>query len=230
MLAYDGEKTVFSSGAEEAVHVAGGQVTPLRPSGYRTVPTFRGILCLCVTQAETRLIRLDRKAQISTVVKDVDRAVLAENGKTVIYQQEGGLFSIPANAESTAKSVKLASGIRDGWLISRDKTALFYQDREGISWYLELGGEPVRVTDETVTKAFSAGSEQFVYQTDGRLFYTSGGKGSRVSGFSGEADFLETAFRLLEIDLTDSFWCLAGQEGSLYISTDGKDFARISPE
>ncbi len=227
VLLFDGEKTVFSENGEEPVTVADAELIPLRKSGYRAVPTFKDILALCSEEGTYRLVRLDSALKTKTVVRDVRRACLADNGDQIVYQQGSGLYVMPVQA-SAAESRKLASEVNDGWLISRDKKAVFYCS-DGISWYQKLDKDAVTVTEYTVKAECAVGTNTFLYQMDGITYYTSGEKGSRISGFNGEADKLAAAYQLLELDLEDSFWCLAVKDDQLYLTTDGRKFSKIIP-
>ncbi|MDR1330237.1 MAG: zinc ribbon domain-containing protein [Oscillospiraceae bacterium] len=171
------------------------------------------------------ITRINAKFEASSVARDrnINGAVLADDGRTIIYSKSGGLYKIDGLKEN-ADTVELVDGDVDGFIVTKDGSTIYfnsYNEAAPSELYYQKGtGKPI-VIDASFS-SFSYGplaifKEDILYYVDNfELYVFTGAKGKLVSEFDDKVIGVSAGLYSIIVRTTD------GSKEFSYHSTDGK--------
>lgn len=221
-IGYDGTKTYFSENGRERTDVGKGQFRPLtamsgvKDSIYIGWSSFKNNL---YTQSNA-VYKLNGKLEMDKIVSSTEDLLLLNDGKTISYIRNYKLY-ICNTAAGTPAPKQLASDVYD-YIPSRNGKLFLYETRDDETFTVTSGGKSQKILDDTVKDWAWGGDSGFVFLLDEVLYFTSGGKGTKVSGVKGDVN---------ELKATTEYVLIAADDREVvYISVNGKSATKIWEE
>lgn len=224
ILLTDGSNTYFSEYGGERIKIASVPLQLVAPDNLaRSQEMIYGVRNLkdrfYITSSNpegNHIYHLNTRLELSSLLKNIPVWSLMQDEETLLYEKNQNLYYI--NLRNIDKGESKVAGHVKGWRHSGDGKRVLFVDDEGESWFTTLGREPKRITAETInTEEVIPLEGGFVYEIGGSLFYTNGGKGSKISGLSDEVLSLGGDGFLVVVE------CL---NGDVFISTNGKKYTK----
>ena len=224
ILLTDGSNTYFSEYGGERMKIASVPLQLVAPDNLaRSQEMIYGVRNLkdrfYITSSNpegNHIYHLNTRLELSSLLKNISVWSLMQDEETLLYEKNQNLYYI--NLRNIDKGESKVAGHVKGWRHSGDGKRVLFVDDEGESWFATLGREPKRITAETInTEEVIPLEGGFVYEIGGSLFYTNGGKGSKISGLSDEVLSLGGDGFLVVVE------CL---NGDVFISTNGKKYTK----
>ena len=224
VMVAESEATYFSENGKERRRLSLDSLSILFPAGaaYSDFILGRESLKGCCfrtrTESNSAVYFLDHSGALIPVLKGLSKVpLLTHDGKDLYYEKGGVLYRQRISA-ADAMEVILMEGVKD-YLFSQDFKSVLYVNKDNETCFLKIGGKESRVTDEAVDiKRTVACRSGFVYESGGLLYFTNGGKASRVSGISDDVERL----------YGNSHWVVAEcSTGEVFVSTDGRRFTKL---
>lgn len=224
LLLTDGSNTYFSEYGGERIKIASAPLELLAPDSLACsrgmiygVKNLKDRFYITSSNPEgNHVYHLNDRLELSSLLKNIPVWSLMEDGQTLLYEKNQNLYYINLRNTDGGES-KVVGSVR-GWRHSGDGKRVLFVDDEGESWFATLGREPKRITAETINTDEAVPLESgFVYEIDGSLFYTDGGKGSKISGLSDDVLSLKGDGFLVIVEC---------HNGDVFISTNGKKYTR----
>jgi hypothetical protein len=219
----DGTRTYFSAKGGERQEVSKTALKILLPGRAMKDSRFAGVKDLKSQLYYTynssdgyAVYKLNSKLETSSCVKNAFSLTLQEDGKTITYLKNDKLYLMNTSA-SSPEGKQLAAEV-DSYLSSVDGKLFLYENEEKETFTVNTSGKSQKVIGESVSEWAAVGSG-FVYIIDEELYFTSGGKGSKVSGFSDEAKDL-MGYR--------DYVLIQGEDEATYMTKDGKKIIKIA--
>ncbi len=237
----------------EAVKISSSLLRPLLPmscaepmenSYFEEFPfvgcrDFKKAFFYQLSDGSASVYSLDKDLKTSALVRNVTMnyrfgPFLLDDGKTLLYVKNGDLYQIELG-KADADSEKLIKDIgKQYYRISSDGSSLiYYDDEDECLMYLKRGEKAVSVFEDSIDDAVPAGDKGFLILSDDELFYTEGGRASRVKGIMDGDLYIADSASMLNYrnPVQKCFYVLAewmeDNEMRLYMSTDGKNFTEI---
>ena len=148
------------------------------------------------------------------VVKDVSNYVLRSDGKTLVYFKKDKIARINI-AKEDADPVTMAEDV-ESFIATSDGALIMFRDDNGDYCTIKNNSKAQKVTDE-LDDYYSFGDKGIIYEIDDELFLTTGGKGTKLSGFGDYESLSVSRFYIL----------VTNEDGDVYQSTTGKSFTKI---
>lgn len=224
ILLTDGSNTYFSEYGGERIKIASVPLQLVAPDNLaRSQEMIYGVRNLkdrfyisSSNPEGNHIYHLNTRLELSSLLKNIPVWSLMQDEETLLYEKNQNLYYI--NLRNIDKGESKVAGHVKGWRHSGDGKRVLFVDDEGESWFATLGREPKRITAETInTEEVIPLEGGFVYEIGGSLFYTNGGKGSKISGLSDEVLSLGGDGFLVVVE------CL---NGDVFISTNGKKYVK----
>lgn len=223
VLVSDGAGTYFSEKGREREKLLSQAMILLPPQGMATDENgFYGTGdlkdCFYVSAGTGGLTvyQLNGRLELNSLMKNVMTPALLSDGRTMVYSKNGNLYRMDLKKPED-RETKLADSHR-GFRVSMSGKNILFIDEEGETWFAQAGGSTRRVTADTVDLSRTVGLKNgFVYEMEGSLYYTNGGKPSKISGLTDDV-----------LTLTgNGFWVMAEcRNGDVFVSTNGRSFTR----
>ncbi|MBQ6075890.1 MAG: hypothetical protein IJK86_07075 [Lachnospiraceae bacterium] len=225
ILVSDGVSTYFSEKGGEREKISSQPMILLPPQGIAWDSAgFYGIDSLkerCYLAAGTgglTVYQLTGKLELNSLIRNVMTPGLLSDGRTMVYTKNGNLYWMDLKKPED-RETKIADNVRS-FRVSMSGRSLLYIDEEGETWFAKTGSSARRVTADTIDLyGASAGlNGGFVYELEGSLYFTDGGKPVKVSGLSDDVLTLSG----------NGFWVMAEcRNGDVFVSTNGKSYTRF---
>ena len=224
ILLTDGSNTYFSEYGGERIKIASVPLQLVAPDNLAHsremiygVRNLKDRFYITSSNPEgNHIYHLNTRLELSSLLKNIPVWSLMQDEETLLYEKNQNLYYI--NLRNIDKGESKVAGHVKGWRHSGDGKRVLFVDDEGESWFATLGREPKRITAETInTEEVIPLEGGFVYEIGGSLFYTNGGKGSKISGLSDEVLSLGGDGFLVVVE------CL---NGDVFISTNGKKYVK----
>lgn len=224
ILLTDGSNTYFSEYGGERIKIASVPLQLVAPDNLAHsremiygVRNLKDRFYITSSNPEgDHIYHLNTRLELSSLLKNIPVWSLMQDEETLLYEKNQNLYYI--NLRNIDKGESKLAGHVKGWRHSGDGKRVLFVDDEGESWFATLGREPKRITAETISMEEVIPLEGgFVYEIGGSLFYTNGGKGSKISGLSDEVLSLGGDGFLVVVE------CL---NGDVFISTNGKKYVK----
>ncbi|MBO4872371.1 MAG: zinc-ribbon domain-containing protein [Lachnospiraceae bacterium] len=221
-VANDGSKTYFSEKAGERVEISKSVMRILLPARTMKDSRFVGVGSLkdqlysvYASGDGYTVYRLNKKLETNSLVRNVFSLSLQEDGKTISYLKNEKLYLMNTSA-SDPEGKLLASNVES--FVSAVNGKLFlYENEDKETFTVNTSGKSQKVVGESVAEWAAVGSG-FLYVIDDELYFTSGGKGSKVSGLSDDVEDLESYRDYALIRCGDD---------AIYLTSDGKKLIKI---
>ena len=226
VLLTDGANPYFSESGGERMKIASVPLLLLAPDNLANsremiygVRSLKDRFYIASSNPEgNHVYHLSERLELSSLLKNIPVWSLMQDEETLLYEKNQNLYYI--NLRNTDKGESKVAGHVMGWRPSGDGKRVLFVDDEGESWFATLGREPKRITAETInTEEVVPLESGFVYEIDGSLFYTDGGKGSKISGLSDDVLKLEGDRFLVIVECGN---------GDVFISTNGKKYTKYN--
>ncbi|MCL2627103.1 MAG: zinc ribbon domain-containing protein [Oscillospiraceae bacterium] len=172
---------------------------------------------------DSAIIRINSKYETDSVVRSVNNAYLANDGRTLTYMRNDRIYKVNGMAPQ-AEPIQIVSGEVTSFIATSNGSAVYFVNDASELLYQKETGKPTTVTSDFSSRsAYSLfkGSTLF-YVSDKELFVSTGARGRRVSGFDG--DVQSVSADLFSVDVISSEY----GDTSYYRSTDGNKFDLIS--
>ncbi len=189
VVANDGSKTYFSEKGGERTDVSKNGLRLLVPSRTMRSGTFYGISSLkdklyyTYSSGEGYTVyKLSSKLELSSAIaRNVMSLTLQEDGKYMSYLKNNKLYLMNVTEKEPEGKV-LAIDV-ESYISSNDGKLFLYEDEEGETYSVNRNGKAQKVIGESVDE-WAAVSNGFVYILDDEAYFTTGNKGSKITGFS----------------------------------------------
>jgi hypothetical protein len=168
------------------------------------------------------IARINAKFEALSIAKNIEGAFLADDGGTVIYSKNGGLYKLNGLKE-TADAVELIDDDVTNFFAVSDASAVYFVNDDAELYYQKGTGKPVPI-DEDLYNNYGTYSGYFAlfkgntlyYIKDDELYVSTGAKGKPVSEFDDAVIGVSAGLYSIIVRTTD------GSEGFSYHSADGK--------
>jgi WD40 repeat protein len=139
--------------------------------------------------SDNNLVRISNRYETSNVVRNIDGAYLANDGKTLTYLRNGRISRVNGTSREPQPHEVVSDVTR--FIATADGGAVFYLDIDGDIYYQKGRGRPVLVSNDFRGWNFGLfkGNTLF-YVADSELFSSTGRRGQRVSGFTGDVQYV----------------------------------------
>jgi hypothetical protein len=169
------------------------------------------------------LMRINKKFETDSVVRNVDNVFLAGDGKTLNYLRSSSIYRV--NGRSTrAEPVRIVAGDVAYFTATDDGKAVFYRDVIDELYYQKGESKPVMVSNDLKkdgSYSLFKGKTLYYINGDDELCASSGGRGARIGGINGEVKWVGgSQFHVYA--RTDDYG-----DSLLYRSANGKKFNLI---
>lgn len=218
---FDGSKAYFSENGGERQSIGSNKMQLLTSGELAPGAVFSAVANLknqfyAVSGDQGYTIsKLTSKLELESRIKNVNEKELLPDGKTLIYSKNGNLYSADIS-KSSPESTKLVDSYYR-YYVSLDGKMILYLDEDKVTYTMKLGGKPQKVSEDSADETTPCGSG-FLYLLDDELYFTTGGKGSKVSGLSDDVQDLGNAYVYTIIECDDD---------SVYLTTNGKSLKKI---
>lgn len=217
----DGGETWFSENGKERQKIGRDSYSPLISisgvSGGRHIgwSSFKNNLFT----ADNEVYKMNGKLEMSRVAKYTESLHLLDDGKTISFIRNKKLY-ICNTAAGNPESKELAADVT-GYAPSRNGKLFLYINEDGETHTVTSGGKSQRILNDSVEYLTWAGDGGFLYLYEDDLYYTSGGKASKVSSIKDVYDIRDTPqYALIYTDEGDV----------IYFTNNGKNFTKIWEE
>lgn len=165
------------------------------------------------TSSETAYY-LNGDLETRTLVKNVYTSLIVADNKTVLYHKNEGVYMVdPTKIDAPAE--KLLQDVSYSRFNSKSRSWFYESDDE--SYVMKIGDKPQRVMQE-VADGVIPFKKGFIYFMDDMVYYTEGGRGTKISGLEDSVSF----------HFSNENWALfSDSEGSYYLTTDGKTARKV---
>jgi hypothetical protein len=228
----DLSQIVYSYDSKAYISRNGGQKDPLSGMAInfllpgRTARNYRilGVGSFSDTfyySSNGAIIHINSKFEADSVARNINSAQLANDGKTVFYEKNDGIYSIDGSKVNAA-AVNLVDddAVRD-FIATADGKAIYFLNDDDEVYYQKGKGKPVFVgADWDGSWAMFKGNQLF-YVSDGELYSSAGERGKIVSGLAGDVISVSGGSFSLTVETKE------GSERLIYRSRDGKSFEMI---
>lgn len=218
----DGTKTYFSEKAGERVEISKSTIRILTPSRAMRDSRYVGVKNLknqlytsYVSGDGYTVFRLSSKLETTSLVRNVFSLSLQEDGKTITYLKNDKLYLM--NTSASDPEGKLLAGNVDAYISSVDGKIFLYENDEKETFIVNTNGKSQKVVGESVSE-WAAVGKGFLYVIDDELYFTTGGKGSKLSGLSDDVEDLEG---------DRDYAIIVCDDDAIFLTTDGKKLIKI---
>lgn len=220
---YDGNKTYFCENGGERQSISSNALSILLP-GYSYISNSYAVSSLKNQYYRyngdngANICLLTNKLELETRMKNVSSVSLQTDGKTLIYMKNENLYSADISKESPEAVKLLDSPVN--FKVSTDGKMLFYVDEERVTHTMKIGSKAEKVSEDSIYDVAVCGSG-FLYVLDGDCFFTTGGKGTKVTGLRDDVNY---------VGGTPLYSLIYTEEGSLFITINGEKVQLIYGE
>ena len=220
----DGNKTYFCENGGERQSISSNSLKLLLPgSAYMSnsyaVSNLKNQFYTFSGDSGTNVSFLTGKLELESRMKNVSRASLQSDGKTLIYSKNDNVYTANISKESP-EGTKLIDSPKS-YTVSYDGKTILYLDEDRVTYTMKTsGGKATKVSEDAYSDATACGSG-FLYIMDDELFFTTGGKGSKVSGLSDDVD---------DIAGTPLYALIYCEDGTIFLTTNGKSLKKVYTE
>ena len=217
----DGTRTYFSVKGGERKEITKQALKILLPNMSVNDGTFAGVKDLKNQLYYTYssgdgygVYKVNSKLEAASCVKNAKNLVLQEDGKTITYLKNDKLYLM--NTSSSDPEGKVLASDVTKYISSLNGKLFLYENEEKETFSVNTSGKSQKVIGESVTRWTAIGSG-FLYILDEELYFTTGSKGSKVSGISDEVQNL-SGYR---------DYALIQVEDVVYFTKDGKKVTKL---
>ena len=224
ILVSDGASTYFSEKGGERNKVSSQTMVLLPPQGMASdaggfcgIDSLKDRYYLAPGSGGLTVYQLNGRLELNSLMKNVLTPALLSDGRTMVYSKNGNLYWMDLKKPED-RETKLADNHR-GFRVSLSGKNLLFIDEEGETWFAKAGGSSRRITADTIdlSRAAAGLNGSFVYELEGSLYYTNGGKPSKISGLTDDVQTLSG----------NGFWVMAEcKNGDVFVSKNGRNFTR----
>ena len=221
-IGYDGTKMYFSENGKEREDLGKNSLKPLVSiSGNVNAPflpwdSLKNQLYTHYSSGSYAIYRLSSKLETNSLISKAEDIVLFNDGKHVSYLKNNKLYLLDAS-QNNPNPKELAVEVRD-YIPAYNGKLFLYENEDGATFTVNTSGKSSKVLDETVDDWTPVGDGAFLYILDDTLYYTKGGKGSKVSGIGADVNRMQSMV----------LYCLVGDDDdTVYFTKDGKKLSVI---
>lgn len=171
---------------------------------------------------------IDSKYKTNKVVSNIDKALLMQDGKTIIYQKGDSIYKVNGMKENGEEKVLVEEDVID-YLATSDGKAVYFYNMDNELMYQKGNDKPVLVGEDLegdFDKGFSYvdwaifDGNKIYYVSDNELFWSTGGKGTvtAVDGMEGDIISVRVQGGILYVGISDE------TNSYFYQSNDGENF------
>jgi len=171
--------------------------------------------------SDARVAHINGRYEANTITpRDASSVFLARDGKTLTYLRNNRIFRVNGNSRDPQPE-ELVSDVRR-FIPALNGKALFFVNSDRDILYQKGNGKPVLVANEYRETGFSLFKDSTLfYISDRELFSSSGKRGQKVSGISGDVTQISGGIIDVLVQTVDS------KDKLFYRSTNGRRFEKI---
>jgi hypothetical protein len=242
----DLSQAVFASNSRSFISINGGQREPLSGMAYGLIVpantathyswgdtsyTIYGVRNFANTfyyNSDSALVRINNKYEAESIVRNIDMAYLANDGKTLTYisSRNNNIFRIDG-LRKDAEGLRITDRYTEYFIPTNDGSAIFFIDEDGDIYYQKGSSRAVSVSNDFSFSwwwgsvfALHRGNTLF-YISNSELNSSTGARGRRISGLDGDIVSVEATMFDMVVRTSE------GGNTMIYHSTDGQRFKLI---
>lgn len=214
LFASDNGIYYFDSSLKEEIKVTGNKIEMIYPEGairsYDNLKSF-------IAYSDNKIIKFTRKGDDfdkETLVSSAYSCILSADGKKLIYTQGSDLYRI--NVSNPDKKDQLGSEVLD-YDADKNLKNIYFVNRDNALRYADgKSKNGKKIIDDVGDFVVNPNGVCVFTDDDDTLYYSAGGGDKKKAGLDDVTGYVEISHNMVYVE----------SDGDLYISTDGKKFAK----
>ena len=227
--------TYYSADGKKATEISSKACEPMFPPNAYAVKHFKGTFFVANSSSDNeRIFYLDKNLEMQDVASGVDGCMLANDGKTIVYLRDGGLYRVNGTKKN-AKAKELVSNGVSCFSPTDNGKSVYYANNHGDLLYVTGSGKStyLHALDEFSSGWYSGyapwkiyDGDKFVFTYADAVFLADGKKIRELPSFN---------LKNINVSCDKYVICISGEDKYSgdwisYRSIDGKNFIRLEGE